>query len=610
MPSLLVLQGPDKGLRIRTPDVAAPAATSPASAPPSLFLGRSSPDAPLTDFTVSRRHAEIRPSGSGGRAWVIEDLRSANGTYLNGKRLERPTRLKHGDQIKLGGTLMVWDSSEERTLSTADKQPPLISDLVDLGAGPDRVDASILGSVNTADDSMILASPAAAEAVRSWRVMSALLDAVGAILSPQQLVERVLDLLFEEIPGDRALVLLKDEKSGKFDTQVVRHRDEGQGEEGRSSEEKRGEAQSADARRNRMRPNRMIISHVIERAEGVLCSNTTADPRFSAAEREPGAAGVGLQSVICVPLLAREQVLGVIYVECAMARHIYTEEQLRLVAAIGQMAGLAVEDVRLVDQRMRTERLAATGETVAALSHYIKNILQGMMGGSDVVEMGSRDRNWDMVDQGWQVVRRNLDKIYSLSLNMLAYAKRRTPRLAPVQLNAIVEDVLKLVQRRAADKGVLLKSDLADDVPAVLMDEDGIHQVALNIVANAIDAVPRMSGAVTVKTSLDAGAATTPRNTGDGWVVLTVGDNGPGMTRDVAEKIFDAFYSTKGHGGTGLGLAVARKIIDEHSGKIEVRSVEGEGTIIRVRLPIARRGDIDSAETHGAGMSPEDTGGL
>ncbi len=564
MPSLLILQGPDKGMRFKTVD----------GKP--MLLGRASPDLPLTDFTVSRRHAELKPTG---RGWQLDDLRSANGTYINGRRLERPTRLKHGDQIRLGGTLFVWDASEDRPLSAGTTSAdPVMSDLVDLESG---VDASILGSVATGDDSMILASPAAAEAVRSWRVMSALLNAVGAVLSPEQLVERVLDLLFEEVPADRALVLLRDEKSGKIETQVVRHREE--------------------APREKLRPNKMIISHVIERREGVLCSNTTTDPRFSTDERADSAPGIGLQSVICVPLLARETVLGAIYVESAMATHIYTEEQLRLVAAIGQMAGLAIEDVRLVDQRMQTERLAATGETVAALSHYIKNILQGMTGGSDVVAMGLRDQSWPMVDQGWQVVERNLDKIYNLSINMLAFAKRRTPRLTSVQLNVVVEDVLKLVQRRAEDKGVLLKHDLSDMMPAVLMDEDGIHQVALNIVANGIDAVPKSTGVVTVKTALDP--------TGE-WVILTVGDNGPGIPEEAVERIFDVFFSTKGHGGTGLGLAVAKKIVDEHLGKIVVRSVEGEGTLIRVTLPVNQTRRIDSDATHGAPVGPDDTGGM
>lgn len=560
MPSLLILQGPDKGVRLHVDGSA-------------VQLGRTSEKLPLTDFTVSRRHAELRPSG---RGWMIEDIRSANGTYLNGIRIERPTRLKHGDQIRLGGTVMVWDASEETTLRSSSTAGANAADLIEQDEDAHRSGASIIGSVDAGDDSMILASPAAAEAVRSWRVMSALLDAVGAILSPEQLIERVVEILLEEVPADRIFVLLKDEKSGRFDRQIVRHRDESQSE---------------------VKPNRAILAHVIEKPEGILCSNSTTDPRFRKAEDRSAGRGFGLQSVICVPLVAREDVLGLIYVECAMAQHIYTEVQLRLVASIGQMAGLAIEDVRLVDQRMRTERLAATGETVAALSHYIKNILQGMMGGSDVVEMGLRNQAWPTVDQGWQVVQRNLDKIYSLSLNMLAYAKRRTPRRAPVQLNAVVEDVLRLVQRRAADKAVIVKKDLSDMVPAVRMDEDGIHQVALNIINNAVDAVAKRTGAVTVRTRLSADGET---------VTLIVGDNGPGMTADQRARIFDAFYSTKGHGGTGLGLAVARKIVDEHNGRIDVKSIEGEGTIIEVTLPVNAPGDIESDATHGPPPPGED----
>ncbi len=560
MPSLLVLQGPDKGTRYR------PAKGG------GLLLGRANEEMPLTDFTVSRRHAEVRQSG---RGWLIEDLRSANGTYLNGKRLERPTRLKDGDQVRMGGTLLVWDGSEDKSLGTLEGRP-IIGDLVDLDLGDHRPGASIIGAVGGGEDSMILASPAAAEAVRSWRVMLGLLDAVGAILSPHQLVERVVDLVFEEVPADRVIVLLRDEKTGKFDRQVVKQKDPAQA---------------------KVRPNKAILSHVIERHEGVLCSDSTKDPRFVGAAPVDAPGGIGLQSIVCVPLLAREQVLGVIYVDCAMARHIFTEEQLRLVAAIGQMAGLAIEDVRLVDERMRTERLAATGETVAALSHYIKNILQGMRGGSDVVEMGIRGESWATVDQGWQVVQRNLEKIYSLSLNMLAYAKRRTPRLGPVQLNAVVEEVLKLVQRRAGDRGVQLRCELGDMMPAVLMDEDGIHQVALNIVTNAIDAAPKTTGVVNVKSALE------PTGT---HVLLVVGDNGPGIPEDVQARMFEAFWSTKGHGGTGLGLAVAKKIVDEHLGRIEVKSVQGEGTLVRVTLPVAGARPIDSAATHGPAMDPAD----
>lgn len=561
MPSLLVLQGPDKGTRFRSVD----------GKP--VLLGRANPDSPLTDFTVSRRHAQIKPTG---RGWSIEDLRSANGTYLNGKRLERPTRLKHGDQIRLGGTILEWDASEETSPGSPTDSPTTHADLIELDAGADRDSAAILGAVSGGDDSMILASPAAAEAVRSWRVISAILEVIGGALSATQLVERVADLVFEEIPADRIFVLLRNPGSRRFDQQFVRRKDESH---------------------DRTPPNKAILRHVLEKHEGVVCSDSTSDPRFAGAEQRPVTRGIGLQSVICVPLVAREDVLGAIYAEIAMAEHIYTDEQLRLVAAIGRMAGLVIEHIRLLDQRMQTERLAAAGETVAALSHHIKNILQGMRGGSDVVEMGLRAENWSNVQQGWEIVQRNLDRIYSLCMNMLAFAKRRTPRRAPVQLNALVEEVLKLTRHRAEEKGVLLKGDLHEMLPAAMMDEDGIQQVVLNIANNAIDAVEKDAGVVTLKTSL----------TPDGEnVVVSIGDNGCGISESARARIFEAFYSTKGHGGTGLGLAVAKKTIDEHGGRIEVQSTEGEGTLFRITLPVSGPGDIDSAATRGPAEPPKD----
>ena len=529
------------------------------------LMGRASKAIPLTDYTVSRRHAELRPQG---RGWVLEDLRSANGTYLNDKRLERITRLKDGDRIRIGGTLLVWDGSEGKGLAATGDTATIAADLLDLDAGSNETDAAIIGSVGAGDDSMILASPVAAEAVRSWRVISTLLDAVGAALSPNQLVQRVLDVVFEEVPADRGFVLLKDEKTGRFDIEVVRAVED-------SSE--------------RIRASKTIVDHVIEHREGILCSNAMSDERFAMPDGR-GPEGIGLNSVICVPMVAHEAAIGIIYVDCAMAKHIYTEEQLRLVAAIGQMAGLAIEDARLVIERVRTERLAAAGETVAALSHYIKNILQGLKGGSDVVEMGLRSKQLDSVDQGWEIVRRNLDNIFSLTMNMLAFAKQREPKCEPLQLVNLIQDILKLVKHRAEDKGVLLKSDLEEVMPAMPIDEHGIHQVAMNIITNAIDAVERTTGVVTVKLEYDQEREA---------AVLTVGDNGPGIPEEIRERIFDPFYSTKGHGGTGLGLAVAKKIVDEHGGEITAKSVTGEGTLIRVTLPKHPAASIDSAATHG-----------
>ncbi len=549
---MLVLQGPDKGQRFRLAEGE------------SLLIGRASRLTPLTDYTVSRKHAEIRQKG---RGWELADLRSANGTYLNEKRLERPTRLQDGDQIRVGGTLFAWDASEGRTIASG--QTTISAGKVDLDAGGRGDEPAIIGSVASGDDSMILASPAAAEAVRSWRVISALLDAVGSALSPSQLAERVLDVVFDEVPADRGFILLKDEKTGRYETEVVR---------------------SPDETIEKMKASRKVVDHVIAKREGVLCSNALSDERFSSDDE--GIQAIGLKSVICVPMSAHEEAIGVIYVDCAMSKHIYSEEQLRLVAAIGQMAGLAIEDARLVNERVRTERLAAAGETVAALSHYIKNVLQGLKGGSDVVEMGLRMTKMETIEQGWEIVRRNLENIYALTMNMLAFAKQREPRREPVQLSAVIDDILKLVRHRAQEKGVALQSDIEHDLPAAPIDKHGFEQVAMNIITNAIDAVPRLTGVVNVRLSHD------PRRDA---VMFTVGDNGPGIPKEMRDRIFDAFYSTKGHGGTGLGLAVAKKVVDEHGGLIEVTSVLNEGTLIRVSLPLRPTAPVDSAETQGPG---------
>lgn len=556
MPTLTVLQGPDKGRTYQTP-VDEP-----------TLLGRTSTIVPLTDFTVSRRHAEIKPVTGG---WILEDLKSANGTYLNGKRIERPIRLKHGDQIRTGGTLFVWGGRDERGLQPSRGMLNLASDVIDLDLGGNRVDASITSSVPTLDDSMILASPAAAEAVRAWRVLSAMLETVGAVPSAEELLNRVMDILFHEVPADNGFILMRGIGDAGLEPTVVRHKNPDGGP---------------------IQTSKTIIEHVIQHREGVLSSNAMSDERFTSQRRSGSIQAMGLQSVICVPIVSRDDVLGIIHLDCAMSTHIYSEDQLRLVTAIGRMAGMAVENARLVADRMRTERLAATGETVAALSHHIKNIVQGMMSGSDVVEMALQKQSLATVDQGWQIVRRNLDKIMSLTMNMLAYAKTREPKLETVPFGSVVADCIELVQRKADDKGVLLLGEIEDGLPAIPLDVDGIHQVILNIVTNAIDAAPKTTGVVTVKASFDVQKM---------QVVLTVGDNGPGIPEEARERVFDAFYSTKGHGGTGLGLAVSKKIVEEHYGTIQMTSLTGEGTLIRITLPAMQASGVDSAATHQPG---------
>ena len=553
MATLLVLQGPDKGRTLRTVD-------------DRVVIGRGSDQIPLTDQSISRHHAELRRVDG---SWELADLRSANGTYVNGVRVQKPVRLKHGDQIRLGSTLLVY--AGEETIEQL-SGPSIPRDLVTLDAGSTTADASIMASVPSSEDGVVLAAPETAYAVKSWNVMRQLSDVIGSLLPPDQLLARVMDVIFEEVDVDRGLILLQDATTGELLPEVVRFRNR--------SGQPRANGKSIIA-------SRTIINHALRAREGVLCSNIVADKRFASGK---SVQNIGMRSVICCPIVARDRILGVIHLDCPVTRHTYNEHELKLITAIGYQAGLALENARLVQAHLRQERLAAAGEATAYLSHYIKNILQGMRSGADVLQRGLDHRDFSVTTQGWGIVERNLDKCYNLMLNMLAFSKPREPNIEMLQVNKIVEDAVSLVQRQADDAKIVLLTDFDDDVPPIPVDYDGLHQVVLNLLTNAIDAVERGKGVINVRTAYDAG---------QNEVLVSVTDNGPGVPPELRSKIFEPFYSSKGHGGTGLGLAVARKIMSELHGSIELCNPPDGGAEFRVHLPTIQPEVKNSTDTLG-----------
>jgi two-component system NtrC family sensor kinase len=437
------------------------------------------------------------------------------------------------------------------------------------------VDMAILNTIPSSEDSVIIAAPETAEAVRAWRVINALTEAIGSMANTEELLKRVMDIIFHEVPVDRGFILMFEGGGPELQPRVVRYRKVTKGEQP-----------------EKIRASRTIIQHVLQKREGVLCTNAMADERFTRVAREGSIHKYGLRSVICVPLVAREELLGVIHLDCSSSTHTYTDDQLRLITAIGYVAGLAVENTRLVESRVQNERLAATGETVAYLSHNIKNILQGLRSGADVVEGGLRAQDVNSVRTGWQIVSRGLDRILNMTMNMLAYSKARQPRREYVQLNQVVAEAASMAQPHADHRNVMLLADTDDPLPPIPIDADGIGQVALNIIHNAIDAAPAQTGRVNVKTAFDPAA---------GEAVIRVTDNGPGIEPERLAEIFEPFKSSKGQAGTGLGLAVAKKIVREHNGTIDVENEPDGGSTFVVRLPTRPEHGLGSAETYAPG---------
>ncbi len=255
-----------------------------------------------------------------------------------------------------------------------------------------------------------------------------------------------------------------------------------------------------------------------------------------------------------------------------------------------------LREIRRLEKRLvQSERLAAIGQTSATIAHAIKNIVGGLKGGMFVVNKGFELSKQDYLEDGWDMVQRNVAKISSLAMDLLTYAKERKPEYRLAQVNEVAAEVVELLKTRAKEFKVNLTLEATEGLEPVAMDVIGIHQCLVNLVNNAIDACwPEIcgheQGQVTVRT----------RRHPDWAVCFEVEDNGCGIDERHKEKIFSNFFSTKGADGTGLGLMNAQKITREHQGLMEVESVPEKGSIFRILLPtgpIEQQGDAGEADT-------------
>lgn len=246
-------------------------------------------------------------------------------------------------------------------------------------------------------------------------------------------------------------------------------------------------------------------------------------------------------------------------------------------------------------QLVQAERMATIGETVAGLAHAIKNIIGGLKGGMFVLEKGMELDNEQYLVQGWKMLKGNVDKIKNLTLDLLNYAKEREPDYRLCDPNEPVRQIHQLMLSRAGEYGVHLEMDLESDLGDILLDPDGIHCCLLNLVTNAIDACADVDSVNKPGTVVIRSCKT------DGWgVEYQVADNGCGMPEETRGKVFRNFFSTKGSKGTGLGLMITRKIVDEHGGAIDLESEAGKGTKFIVKLPVGRKTPEGRVEGTGA----------
>jgi PAS domain S-box-containing protein len=242
----------------------------------------------------------------------------------------------------------------------------------------------------------------------------------------------------------------------------------------------------------------------------------------------------------------------------------------------------------VTEVKLLQNELALLGETVAGMSHAVKNILSGLEGGVYLVDTGLRKSQEDRVRTGWDMVKRNVAKVSDLVKDILYASKEREPEYQECDPGAILAEVYELYLEKAQKSGIELIQDFLPQMGSALLDPKGIHTAVSNLIANAIQACLTDGGPEKHRIILSGAIQ-------DVSLLIKVADDGCGMPEEVRQNLFTKFYSTKGSQGTGLGLVVTHKVITEHHGTIKVESSPGNGTTFLIELPLRQTVPTEAA---------------
>lgn len=302
-------------------------------------------------------------------------------------------------------------------------------------------------------------------------------------------------------------------------------------------------------------------------------------------------------SAMCVPLLARGQVLGTMNLNRTQGSRTFTDADMEACTVVASQAAIVIEHHRLQEELRQQERLAAVGQTVAGISHCVKNILSGVRGGLGLTEMGMQQKDENLQMEGFQLLKRSVSSLSSLVLDLLDYSKKREPLSEVFHVSPMIDQLCDTIGYKAAQQKVQVVREVKEGL-TYCGDRDQLFRALLNIVTNAIDAAGSGCCRESQPRIVIRATAVTEEGTlpGENGIIFEVEDNGPGIPEEAQPHIWDIFFSTKGSKGTGLGLASARKVVEEHCGRIIMKTSPEWGTLFQILLPPS--GGSETAQPH------------
>lgn len=488
-----------------------------------LIVGRSArADIVLNEDSISRRHARFYIVDD----WLyVEDLGSSNGVHVNRERVKK-VALAPGDVIQMGPYVFRAERLDEQG------QQKLI-----------RRTEIAHSEVAPLHEKLVVAGQSSVAFL--YRIAQC--TTVHREVAP--LLRHVIEAIMGGIPADRACILFRSTPEESL-RQIA--------EQSRS-----GEATGPPV-------SSTLVGHVLQTRASVMTTDAGQDERFEGSE---SIAEHHIKAVICVPLTGQEGVYGVLYLDSDAVPMPLTQQHLQLLSVAGQITGAGVENILLIERQIRQERLAGIGETVSGTSHDMRNILMGISGGADFIELACDQENWAQARTGVGIIRKSLARFDNLVHSLLTYARQTELEIEDADLGELAQEAASVARLEAGKRGIRLEFD--DRTPGrIAMDPQQIYRVALNLLANAMDATPEPGGVITLETGRDAGAA-----------YLRVRDTGCGIPASQLSKLGQPFFTTKHKTGTGLGLAACYRIMEQHRGRILVESAPGKGAVFTLLFP-------------------------
>jgi signal transduction histidine kinase len=512
----------------------------------------------LAHGSASRNHARI--SLIDGQ-YVLSDLKSRNGTYVNKKRIKNIS-LKHNDHIVLGNRSFVFslkdpedDDSDLVYTSNEDtvyfhEDDVQLSDMVERNA-----DNAVQTFLDLNKDRKEISAEKAVEAHSRLLLLYQLGDKLRYVKNVDEILSMGTDLIFGALPSaERGVAMLRSSSKDPLEAHIVKYR------------HKKPEGDVIPV-------SQTVINKVIKEKLALVSRNALEDSRF---ETGDSIMVHNLNSIICVPIISGESVIGVLHIDTSQILDAFTQNDLEFTAAVANEMSIAIDNSRLQQEAVQNERMTAIGMTITNIAHNIKNLLTINKGVEELMSMYVSDIADEKLQKSWQLVRRCLEQINNLSANMLDFTRVHPINLNLIDINSTVLNYRNFFQENLTSKGNKLVMDLDPNLTKWVMDESGLNRALLNLVVNANDAVKEKdSGIITISTFIDT----------QNHLNIGVSDNGCGIEPDRINNVFQLFFTTKGTKGSGLGLPMVQRFVESLGGTITVESKVDEGTTFNLNIP-------------------------